>query len=322
MGSLPKPPEFLFKPQLSPEYDFIELDNLAPPPQKMPDLVPNNIYQAAIEQRRSAEMNYAEIYSQYLEVVAFNERLLRKIRRLEKFKGKMRPVFNNLKNKDNSVHKKLAQAQLQIKEREDIIHDLQLEIEALKISNSAHDESFKAVSKELEASKQDASEAQDQFRLLSEEFENRGFFLTQAEEKLKDYLEKIDQMSNSMSEIQVNNSKLRNENLIFQSKLAEITKGSIFEQNGQITSVLQNSIYRLQKKVSILEQELNETKKERTQPPAQTAVSIEEDFSLGPKSDFQERWKGVLNQGSPKSKNQDSDPINAELTLTESGELI
>lgn len=48
-----------------------------------PRSVDGVIYQQAIDERKQAEMHYAEIYSKYLELVAFNEKILRQLHRLD-----------------------------------------------------------------------------------------------------------------------------------------------------------------------------------------------------------------------------------------------
>jgi chromosome segregation ATPase len=224
-------------------------------PTSLPQSIDYGLYQNAIDDRRQAEMSAAEIYSQYLKVMAFNQKLLRKQKKVEKFKLKVREVYERALNKNGSKTKEADRARRHQIGVEKALDEAQKENAALRASNRAHEEAFEEILRKLGQAESQMERANHQFQTLAEEFDNRGILLEEAERTIQGNRAQIDQLNASLAEWHDKYSKVRDQNLILQSEVRDIQlrEAGVAALNSELAS----SATKAQKLIYELEDRLN-----------------------------------------------------------------
>lgn len=347
LKSIPQPPRHLMD-KVPQEQDAGELFNeaihqldIVQQQQSLPPTVDASLYEAAVEDRKQAESGYAEFYSKYLELVSYNEQLMKNFQRFDIYRERIRKVYNNAKYGDDSAVGKIRELEKKVQAYEEIIAKHDSEKETLSISLKAHEEGFKNVSQRLEMVESELENSQNQFQVLAEEYDARGFLLSEANEKIKAYQDRFDRLNHEMNTIQSDNTKLRDDNVVFQRKLQEVTEGPIDGDN----ELLSSAVSRLQRRMREMEinynREIKEaeqkiqklqnsapvtesapTPKVAPQPPSQNAISNEQVDAL-----FQ-RWDNVIRELSShsmpirdKKEGSKSPQIEIDQLVTENGEI-
>lgn len=219
-----------------------------------PNKVDYLLYSRAVEDRRTAETQYAEIYSQYLQAVTFNETLVRRISTFKRFLRRNREVYNRAKNMDMVVAENLKLVQRDLAVSDKAMNDIQLENQALRTSLSAHEQAFEQITKKLGMAELELERAHKQFESLANEFETQNLFLIEADRKLKANGALVEQLETNEKDLQKKYSAVRDENLLLQNQLRE---SQINEAgSGALNSELASSITRLQKQIAMLEEKL------------------------------------------------------------------
>lgn len=282
-GQMPSPPEFLLKKQeilledplekTIPESHLSEShpsESQAPEP-VLPKTVDATLYQSALADRQTAEMNYAEIYSQYLDVVSFNEKLLRSLRRYENYQTRVRKIYDRAKIGDQIVLNNLKLARRDLAAADKTVSDLQIENESMRVSLTAHEEAFQNIAARLAQAESAMSHANRQFQLLSDEYENRGVLLDEADRKIRGYLTQISQLGDLARGEQKKSAQLADENLILNNQIRElqIKEAGVSTLNNELTE----SIIKLQKQIHLLE---DKRAHEREEAKKQAAALHEE----------------------------------------------
>jgi chromosome segregation ATPase len=258
MRMIPSPPEFLLAKPQEPVQDIVQeaAADSAPqiPEASMPPTVDSYIYMQAIEDRREAETGYAEIYSQYLEVVGFNEKLLRTLAVQRRFRARVRAVYDRAKLGDQVLAESAQAAHRNLVATEKALGDLQLENESLRISLSSHEEAFRQLAGRLGQAEAAMDKAREQFQMLAEECDSRGLKLADAERKVKTFMIQIEQMADAMREMQGKFTHLRDENQLFQNQMrdAQLREAGISALNSELTE----SVMKLQKQIHEMEDKL------------------------------------------------------------------
>jgi methylmalonyl-CoA mutase cobalamin-binding domain/chain len=218
---------------------------------KMPQYVDVNIYNSALEDRNNAEMHAAQIYSQYLEVVQFNEKLLRNITAFDRFRRRARQVYNQAKRGDQIVADNLKENQRSLITTERLLSDLQIENETLRIALNAHEEAFRQVTNKLGLAEATMEQANLQFVTLSEEFDRRGLQIAEQAHENKAHILQIEQIGQAITEVNLKYDKTREENILLTQKLREtqIQEAGIAALNHELTEV----ITKIQKQIHTME---------------------------------------------------------------------
>src|ERR1700677_47584 len=144
LGQMPSAPEFLTRPHPVEgiTYPAMIEEHVSA---DMPKSIDFGLYQNVLDERKQAEMSAAEIYAKYLEVISFNERLLRTQRIFDRFKARVRKIYNRALDVDSKYSEETLRAKRRQMAVEKAYNDLQLEAQGLRSSNQAHDEAFKKI---------------------------------------------------------------------------------------------------------------------------------------------------------------------------------
>ncbi|MDZ4678276.1 MAG: hypothetical protein SGI74_12295 [Oligoflexia bacterium] len=329
-GAMPAPPDFLLTKFIvdEPIHTFVQSQYV----EKQPSTVDYIIYQSAIEDRKQAEISSAEIYSKYLELINFNEKLLRIISNYKRYKIRARQVYNHAKISDQILIDNLDLTRKSLVSTERAMNTLQIENETLRISISAHEEAFKSVTSKLGQAEATMEQANTQFRNLAEEFNQRNLQLDEAQRTINAYTTQISHMGDAMREMQSRFSQMRDENLLYQNQLREvqIREAGIAALNSELTNSAtkaQKQIHELddkltherenfRSKISALEQEnsrlkdkryaeqlIEKSKKIQEQQPAQSKLNIADEKLLDRKNleQFMNRWTKIIDELSAQS---------------------
>jgi hypothetical protein len=255
-GRMPSPPDFLIQTNNSPteatahSYSMEEFV-----PSERTKNIDHVLYQNALEDRKQAEISYAEIYGRYLEVLALNEKLVRKYKIKERYKQRIRKVYENALN--TTVHHGVSKERAERNQEalEQAYSDVQEECEALRVSNRVHEEKFKNLLSQLGHAEAQMEQANQQFGAMAEEFDNRRILLEEADRHIQGYRVQTKQMDDSIKEWQYKLSISRDENLSLNSKLrdSQLKEAGISTLNGELAT----SLTKAQKQIYELEDKLN-----------------------------------------------------------------
>lgn len=254
---MPTPPDFLLqknaenflgKSNVSTTEDNADINRSNP---KSVDYI---LYQSAIAERKAAEIQAAEIYSKYLEMVNFSETLLKKVNRFDNYKQKVRSVYNTALKGDEILRDNLILTRTDLENTKKTIQDLNLENQSLRASVDAHQDAFAQVTKKVGHAEAAMEHAHLQFQLLADEYEKRGLQIEELEKKNNGSSSQIRELSEKLSEAQKRCDYLSDESLILQNQLREsqIKESGLATLNHELT----NSIPKLQKQIHILEEKL------------------------------------------------------------------
>lgn len=253
-GQMPSPPEFLTRPHPTEgiTYPAMIEEHV---PASMPKSIDFGLYQNVLDERKQAEMSAAEIYAKYLEVVTFNEKLLRTQRIFDRYQARVRRVYDRALDVESRHSEDLLRARRHQMAVEKSYNDLQIEAQSLRASNQAHEEAFQGILVKLGQAEAQLGGANGQFQSLAEEFDNRGILLEEADRHIQGYRSQIEQFQNSIREWQDKYSKLRDDNLLMQADLREmeLKEAGIATLNNELAMSVtksQRQIYELEDKMT------------------------------------------------------------------------
>jgi chromosome segregation ATPase len=272
-GQMPSPPEFLTRPAPASEgtsYPVAVEEHVAA---EMPKSIDFGLYQNAINDRKQAEMSAAEIYAQYLELVTFNQRLLRGQKTIQLFKRRVRKVYDSALNRQGRHSDEALRARRHQLGVEKALNDTQQENEGLRASNRAHEEAYQQILKRLGQAEAQMEQANHQFRTLAEEFDNRGILLEEADRHIQGYQAQIELQNQSLGEWHDKYSKIRDENLILQSQMRDIQmrEAGVATLNNELA----NSATKAQKQIYELEDKLERLTRESQTKMATLEVEVD-----------------------------------------------
>jgi len=354
-GQMPSPPEFLTRP--SPVFEgvayapFIE-EHV---PASMPKSIDFGLYQNALNDRKQAEMSAAEIYAQYLEVVTFNQRLLKTQKTFERFKSRVRQVYNSAVGRQGRHSEEALRARRHQLGVEQALNASQQENESLRASSRAHEEAFQQILKRLGQAEAQMEQANHQFQTLAEEFDNRGILLEEADRHIQGYRAQIELQNQSLAEWHDKYSKIRDENLIIQSEIRDIQmrEAGVAALNNELANSItkaQKQIYELEDKLGFLTQESQtklatlevEVDRYREQRRVEALLEKSKKLQAGERVEFQpepnqkvnldqwngfyEKWSDIINglksHSNPIEGNRNKPSIPSETRQIQSSELI
>ena len=133
----------------------------------MPKSIDYSLYQNVLNDRKQAEMSAAEIYAQYLEVMTFNQRLLRTQKLFMRFKNRVRSIYDNAVERQGQHSVEAVRARRHQMGVEKALSESQSDNEALRASNRAHEEAFKQILKRLGQAEAQMDQANHQFQGLA-----------------------------------------------------------------------------------------------------------------------------------------------------------
>ncbi len=253
-GQMPSPPEFLTRthPTEGATYPVMIEEHIPAP---LPKNIDYGLYQNVINDRKQAEMSYAEIYAQYIELITLNEKLLIKQNNFERFKQRVRVIYDRALDRDESLSTETRRAEYQILQLEKRCNALQIENEALKGSNAAHSEAFNQLIGKVGQAEAQMDQANHQFQTLAEEFDNRGILLEEADRHIQGYRVQIGQLTSSIKEWQDKYAQIRDDKLLMEADVREvqIKEAGIAALNNELAqsaTKAQKQIYELEDKLS------------------------------------------------------------------------
>ncbi len=330
-GQMPSPPEFLIRPQNSFEeatYPTM-IEEYVPAP--LPQNIDYSLYQNVINDRKQAEMSYAEIYAQYVEQVTLIEKLRGKQKTFERFKERVRTIYARAIDRDESSATESRRLEYQFIQSEKKSGLLQAENEALKASNLAHSEAFNKLIGKVGQAEAQMEQADHQFQTLAEEFDNRGILLEEADRHIQGYRAQIAQLTNSIKDWQDKYAQMRDEKLLMESEVREIQikEAGIAALNNELAmsaTKAQKQIYELEDKlareteksaerIAVLEAELDRYQEQRrVEALIEKSKKVQEGVSLtvkpgeviknvsdsqetrGAWNGFYEKWNHIINE--------------------------
>lgn len=253
-GQMPSPPEFLTRNNTTEGETFPTMIEVHVP-EPMPKNIDFGLYQNVVNDRKQAEMSYAEIYAQYVELVTINEKLEGKKRIFERFKNRVRKIYNHALDRDENLSVETRRNQFKISNLERANSELQTENEALKASNAAHSEAFQQILIKVGQAEAQMDQANHQFQTLAEEFDNRGILLEEADRHIQGYRAQITLLNSSIKEWQDKYAQIRDDKLLMETDVREIQmkEAGVAALNNELT----NSITKAQKQIYELEDRLS-----------------------------------------------------------------
>ncbi|MCC6277388.1 MAG: hypothetical protein IT289_05685 [Oligoflexia bacterium] len=360
---IPEPPSYLIREPALEGLDFTPNQNSEPSreqilefaetEQPLPKKIDSTLFKAAVEDRKRAEIQAAEIYSQYLEVVKFNEKLLKAIGTFDRYQRRVRAVYNNAKRGDLILASNLQEIQRNLVDTERTLSDLQIENETLRIAIQAHEDAFRQVTNKLGLAESTMDQANLQFVALSEEFDRRGKLLEEASLQARQHITQIEQLGAALLETNSKYDKLRDECMILSSQLreAQIKEAGVSALNQELTTV----VTQLQKQLHGMEAQFTDYRNhseietsrlkaelERLRQSQQAQNLVEKSqvmlsqtnitrpkaqaFDRAKLDEFMGRWNRVMDEMSAasstmKARESMSQNSNSEL-LTESGDIL
>ena len=257
---MPAPPDFLLRKTVEEATQKIAENQPSPKPENAPRSVDYLLYHTAIEERKIAEVRSAEIYSKYLEMTAFSEKLIKKINHFEVYKVRVRDVYNRALLVDEITLDNLKLSRRDLDNTQKMINGLNLENQSLQASIEAHQEAFGQMSKQLGQAEAAMEYANEQFQLLAAEYENRGDQVKDLEKRLKGASIQINEISDKYRESIKRADYLHDQNLLISNELREtqLKESAIATLNEDLT----HSIPKLQKQIHLLEEKLRMEREE------------------------------------------------------------
>lgn len=251
---MPSPPDFLLQKSIETAQANLSQNQPAPRPENAPKAVDFMLYYNVVEERKIAEVRTAEIYSKYLEVVAFSERLLKKISKFETYKQKVREVYNRALMVDQITKDNLALSRQDLHNNQKIMNAMNMEMQSHLASVQAHQEAFEQMSRKLGQAEAAMHYANEQFQLLSQECENRGDKASLLEKNLNGATSQIRELTEKYKELQTRAEYLHDEHLLISNELreAQLKESAVSALNQELTE----SIPKLQKQIHILEEKI------------------------------------------------------------------
>lgn len=229
------------------------------------------LYQAALEERKMAEIRSAEIYSKYLEIVGYSEKLINKVNAMERFKSRVRPVYDRAMAGDDIILENLNLAREDLDNARDLINSFNLKNQTLESAMDTHQQAFLQVSKQMAQAESAMQYANEQFQLLSADYERRGEKITDLEKILAMLELKGVGTESRVEELQRKSDVILDENMLLGNQLrqTQIHASGLETLNEELTQ----SIPKLQRQIHILEEKL---RIEREDFEKQSASSLEE----------------------------------------------
>ena len=203
-------------------------------------------YNEILNERKTAEADFARVYSEYGELTDFNRKLLKRIHFFERFRGRIREAYNRLQHSEGSQLQvaKLIQKDLFIAER--TVESLQLENSALlaTIQTSEEREQIQS-SKTLNLAK-DFHFLQTRFAEISEKLEEKNGMLLRSEDKLQETLCQLGKNSADLAKVHLQLSEAESETLHLREKLqaSHVREADLAKLNTDLA----NSMVKLQKR--------------------------------------------------------------------------
>ncbi|MBK9293389.1 MAG: hypothetical protein IPM57_02935 [Oligoflexia bacterium] len=271
---MPAPPDFLLQKNVESMMQKSDQSNQnTKNGQQNPRTVDFILYQTAIDERKAAEIQAAEIYSKYLELVNFSESLIKKINRFDVYKAKVRSIYNTALMGDQIIKDNLQLTRIDLENTKKLIQDLNIENQAMRASVDAHQEAFTHVTIKMGQAEAAMEHANSQFQLLSEEYEKRGTQVVELEKKLNGLSSQLKEIGEKLIDSQKKSDFLSDENLLIQNQLREsqIKEMGLATLNQELT----DAIPKLQKQIHILEEKLRQERDEYSQKSAIMTEEIE-----------------------------------------------
>jgi chromosome segregation ATPase len=209
---------------------------------------------------RSAESGFASLYTEKQDVEGTNQKLLKKLRAFDRYKLRVRRIFNHLMNIDGStaVTSKMLQKDLYIAER--TVEKLQIENDGFLSTIQNFEEKENLLKKTEEENRQELEDLKFNFQILAEKFDEKNKMLELAEEQFQNHLLNVEKLTSSLNEFSKKEQSLREEIQILKRSH---TESQMSEDNfAKLNSDLADALAKLQKKNKDLDLELRIKRRE------------------------------------------------------------